>query len=112
VARLEDRPVGLCFVSARSHEPVSLRLAGCESRLSENAYVLVDNGNCARTRQTVFDFVATSRNQYRVLLDARTAEAGPLTYGRGLLVIQLLGRNAVARPGSGRGASPVLVPAA
>jgi hypothetical protein len=112
VTRLEDRPIGLCLVSANSHEPVGRRIAECEPHLAENAYLLIDNCNCAHTRQTAFEFVAASCNQYRVLLDAHTAEAGWLTLGRGLLVIQLLGRNTAAGPLSGRGTSSVLVPAA
>jgi hypothetical protein len=112
VARLENRPIGLCFVSANSHEPIAERLSNCEPLLAENAYLLIDNCNCARTRQTAHEFVAASRNQYRVLLDARTADAGALTLGQGLLVIQLLGRNTVIRPDSGQKISPVLLPAA
>ncbi|HET6328091.1 MAG TPA: hypothetical protein VFG04_25635 [Planctomycetaceae bacterium] len=112
VSRLDDRSIGLCFVSANSHEPIARRLVECEPHLAENAYLLLDNGNCHRTRQTAFDFVAASRNQYRVLVDARGTERDALTWGRGLLVVQLLGRNRVSRPLSGRGTSPVLVPAA
>ncbi|HEV8067915.1 MAG TPA: hypothetical protein VGP76_09265 [Planctomycetaceae bacterium] len=112
VARLENRPIGLCFVSANSHEPIAERLSDCEPHLAENAYLLIDNGNCARTRQTALEFVAASRNQYRVLMDARSAETCALTWGRGLFVIQLLGRNAVGRSVTGHGTSPVLVPAA
>jgi hypothetical protein len=112
VDRLDDRPIGMCLVSADSHEPVAQRLADCEPYLAENAYLLIENCSCVRTRETAFQFVAASRNQYRVLVDARAAEADELTWGRGLLVLQLLGRNAVTRPQSGRGTSPVLAPAA
>jgi hypothetical protein len=109
VARLADRAIGMCVVSADSHEPVAQRLSECEPYLAENAYVLVDNCNCERTRQAALEFVATIRNQYRVLMDARSAETGALTWGRGLVVIQLLGRNAVRNAPS---AAPVLAPAA
>jgi hypothetical protein len=112
LARLGDRSIGLCFVSANSHEPVAGRLVECEPHLAENGYLLLDNGNCVRTRQTALEFVAASRNQYRVLVDARATEADALTWGRGLLVIQLLGRNAVARPFPERPTSPALRPAA
>jgi hypothetical protein len=112
VMRLDDRAIGLCLVSAGSHEPVARRLADCEPHLAENAYLLVENVNCERTRQAAFEFAAASRNQYRVLMDVRTAEACSLTWGRGLLVVQLLGRNAVSLPRSKRGTSPALVPAA
>jgi hypothetical protein len=112
VARLGDRAIGMCFVSADSHEPVAQRLSECEPHLAENAYLLVDNCNCERTRQAALEFVAGSRNQYRVLLDARTAEPCVLTWGCGLLVIQLLGRNAAASSVDERGTSPVLLPAA
>ena len=116
LARLDERTIGVCFVSALSHEPIAERLAQCEPHLAENAYLLVDNCNCERTRQLALDFMAASRNQYRVLADARTAEtgalAGPLTWGRGLLVLQLLGRNAVVPRVTGRGTPPVLAPAA
>jgi hypothetical protein len=112
VARLENRPIGVCFVSANSHEPIAERLVDCEPLLAENGYLLIDNGNCARTRQTTLEFVATSRNQYRVLMDARSDETCAVTWGRGLFVIQLLGRNAVGRSDSGLDASPVLIPAA
>jgi hypothetical protein len=112
VARLENRPIGLGFVSANSHEPIARRLVDCERHLAENAYLLIDNCNCVRTRQAALEFVAASSNQYRVLLDARTAGAGALTLGQGLLVIQLLGRNTAIRPVSGRETLPVLVPAA
>jgi|GEM_PF-5975674 len=116
LTRLDERTIGVCFVSALSHEPIAARLVQCEPHLAENAYLLVDNCNCERTRQLALDFVAASRNQYRVLADARTAEtgslAGALTWGRGLLVLQLLGRNAVVPRATGRGAPPVLAPAA
>jgi hypothetical protein len=112
VARLADRPVGMCFVSADSHEPIAERLVDCEPHLAENAYLLVDNCNCARTRQAALEFVATSRNQYRVLMEARPAETCALTWGRGLLVVQLLGRNVAVRTHSERQTSPALLPAA
>jgi hypothetical protein len=112
VQRLDGRPIGFCLVSAASHEPIASRLIECEPHLAENAYLLVDNGNCDRTRQAVFDFMTASRNQFRVLWDARTANAGPLTVGRGLLAIQLLGRNAARRSDFERPGKPVLVPAA
>jgi hypothetical protein len=116
LARLDERTIGVCFVSALSHEPIAERLAQCEPHLAENAYLLVDNCNCERTRQLTLDFMAASRNQYRVLADARTAEPGSimgsLTWGRGLLVLQLLGRNAVMPRVTGRGTPPVLAPAA
>lgn len=112
VQRLNGRPIGLCFVSAVSHEPIACRLTECEPHLAENAYLLVGNGNCARTRQAAFDFMTASRNQFRVLWDARTADAGPLTVGRGLLAIQLLGRNAARRSEFERQGKPVLVPVA
>jgi hypothetical protein len=112
VMRLNGRSIGLCFLSAASHEPIAPRLSECEPHLAENAHLLVDNGNCDRTRQAVFDFMTVSRNQFRVLWDARTADTGPLTVGRGLLAIQLLGRNAARRSEFERPGKPVLVPAA
>jgi hypothetical protein len=112
VARLADRPIGMCFVSANSREPVAQGLADCEPHLAENAYLLIDNANCEGTRRAAFEFLAASQNQYRVLMDARSAETCAVTWGRGLFVIQLLGRNAVGRSVEGRGTSPVLVPAA
>jgi hypothetical protein len=112
LARLEERAIGLCFLSAASHEPIARRFTLCEPHLAENAYVLLDNCNCERTRQAAFDFMQASGNQYRVLVDARATEASPLTYGRGLLVIQLLGRNTAARPRSLPATPPVLLPAA
>ncbi len=112
LSRLEEWPIGFCFVSADSHEPVARRLADCEPHLAENAYLLLDNGNCERTRQAAFEFMAASPNQYRVLIEARAAETCSLTWGRGVIVIQLLGRNAIARPASGRETPPVLAPAA
>ena len=51
--------------------------------------------------------MATSRNQYRVLMEPR-ASGRALTWGRGLLVIQLLGRNATVRPHSRRQRRPCL----
>jgi hypothetical protein len=112
VARLEERDIGLCFLSAASHEPIAGRLALCEPHLAENAYVLLDNCNCERTRLAALDFMQVSGNQYRVLVDARTSESGPLTFGRGLLVMQLLGRNTAARLRSQPATPPVLAPAA
>jgi hypothetical protein len=109
VTRLSNRSISLCFVSADSHEPIARRLFDCEPHFAENAYLLIDNANCERTRQAALEFVAGSQNQYRVLLDARTPKPCALTWGRGLLVIQLLGRNAAR---SSRSTSPVLVPAA
>jgi hypothetical protein len=112
VARLADRPIGLCFVSADSHEPIAERLVDCEPCLAENAYLLIDNANCEVTRRAAFEFVAASQNQYRVLMDARTSEARGLTWGRGLLVMQLLGRNTIARRVVESATLPILAPAA
>ncbi|HXY33492.1 MAG TPA: hypothetical protein VEI07_04645 [Planctomycetaceae bacterium] len=112
VTQLGERPIGLCLVSAQSHEPIAPRLAECEPHLGENAFLLVENCNCERTREAAFEFVAASRNQYRLLMEVRTPEPCSLTWGRGLLVMQLLGRNAVVPAHSERGRSPLLLPAA
>jgi hypothetical protein len=112
VARLGSRRIGMAFVSALTHESVARRLADCQLYLAENAYLLVDNANCARTRDAVLEFASAGPNQYRVLFEARTKQECSLTWGRGLIVMQLLGRNALVRHHSEPATSPVLVPAA
>jgi hypothetical protein len=112
VARLGNRRIGICLVSALTHESVARRLADCQLYLAENAYLLVDNANCARTRDAVLEFASGGPNQYRVLFEARTKQECSLTWGRGLIAMQLLGRNALVPSLLAPVTSPMLVPAA
>lgn len=72
------------------------RLKAAEPCLAENAFLLIDNANESGMRETSLEFINGSSNQYRILLDRRTSHHDSLCFGSGCLLIQLLGRNAVA----------------
>jgi hypothetical protein len=111
-ASLQDMSIGFCFIGGGSHENPLERLRGSEPRLAENAFILVENSNSPRVRDAGLGFIQSSRNQYRILLDRRTPYHGGLTFGNGVLLFQLLGRNAAADRRTREPAAPVLVPAA
>ena len=71
------------------------RLDACEPHLAENAVGAIENCNRPEIRNAGLQFLRSSRNQYRVLLDRDMLNHGSLTFGDGLLLFQLLGRNAV-----------------
>ena len=105
-------PIGFCVVRTSLGHDLLARLHACEPHLAENAIVLIDNCNEADLRSAGLQFIRSSRNQYRILLDRRAPHHGPLTFGDGLLLFQLLGRNAAfARPAE-KPTAPLLVPAA
>ncbi len=98
LARPRTIPIGFCVVRGQRGQRFARALQACEPHLAENAVVLVDNCNQADLRNAGLQFMRASRNQYRVLLDRLAPHHGALTFGDGLLLFQLLGRNtAVAR---------------
>lgn len=111
-ARPGQVPVGCCMIGTQSSDDVLQRLEACEPHLAENAVVLIENANRAAVRSAGLAFIRSSENQYRVLLDRPTPHHGGLTFGNGLLLFQLLGRNALAHRRVEEPASLALVPAA
>jgi hypothetical protein len=111
-AQLENVPIGFCLIGADANEPPLERLEAAEPHLAENAVVLVENANSSTVRNAGLAFIRSSRNQYRVLLDRRVLHQGELTFGNGLLLFQLLGRNAAADRQARKPIAPALVPAA
>ena len=111
-----ETPIGVCLIRAGSDEDSADDLRGrlvlSEPHLAENAHVLVENVNAAGVRDAALAFLRTSPNQYRVLLDQPTPHQGRLTFGDGLLLYQLLGRNQAADRRVRKPAAPALVPAA
>jgi hypothetical protein len=105
-------PIGVCFIGSSTRHDAITRLRLCEPHLAENALVLVENCNRADVRHAALGFINASRNQFRVLLDRRTMRHGGLTFGNGILLFQLLGRNAAAAAPLRHTAGPALVPAA
>jgi hypothetical protein len=105
-------PIGFCVVRAIGSDDLLSRLVACEPHLAENAVVLVENCNRAEMRKAGLHFIRSSRNQYRVLLDRCTSHHGALTFGDGLLLFQLLGRNAAVSRDAQRLPVPALTPAA
>jgi hypothetical protein len=110
--QLHEGPIGCCLIGqSAAADPLEL-LNTAEPHLVENAVVLVENVNDAAHESAVLTFIGSSANQYRILLDQRTVHHGELTFGTGLLVFQLLGRNAAAKRPLEKPITPVLVPAA
>src|SRR5580692_2029165 len=68
--------IGFCIVRANASGDLLARLEACESHLAENAVVLIENCNRAEIRNAGLQFLRSSRNQYRVLLDRRTPHHG------------------------------------
>jgi hypothetical protein len=108
----QKNPIGFCVVRASGSDDLLSRLGTCEPHLAENAVVLIENCNRAEMRNAGLQFLRSSRNQYRVLLDRDTAHHADLTFGDGLLLFQLLGRNAAVSRDAQRVAAPALTPAA
>jgi hypothetical protein len=111
-AQLHELPIGCCLIGASAADDPLERLSTAEPHLAENCVVLVENVNATSHRSAALAFIGSSANQYRILLDQRTPHHGELTLGNGLLVFQLLGRNAAAKRPLQKPAAPVLVPAA
>jgi hypothetical protein len=111
-AQLHELPIGCCLIGASTADDPLERLNTAEPHLAENGVVLVENVNDASHRSAALAFIGSSANQYRILLDQRAPHHGELTLGNGLLVFQLLGRNAAAKRLLQKPAAPVLVPAA
>ena len=112
-AQLHELPIGCCLIGASTADDPLERLNTAEPHLAENCVVLVENVNDGGShRRAALAFIGSSANQYRILLDQRTPHHGELTLGNGLLVFQLLGRNAAAKRPLEKPATPVLVPAA
>jgi hypothetical protein len=111
-----ETPIGVCLIRAGSDEDsaddLHERLVLSESHLAENANVLIENVNAAGVREAALGFIRESRNQYRVLLDQPTPRPGRLTFGDGLFLYQLLGRNQAADRRARKPIAPALVPAA
>jgi hypothetical protein len=105
-------PIGFCVVRTSGSDELLSRLRTGEPHLAENAVVLIENCNRAEMRNAGLQFVRSSRNQYRVLLDRGTSHHGDLTFGDGLLLVQLLGRNAAVSRDAQRPPVPALTPAA
>ncbi len=110
--QLHDVPIGFCLIPANTGDDPLERLKASEPHLAENAVILVENANCPDVWEAGHGFIQSSRNQYRVLLDRRAPHHGELTFGNGLLLFQLLGRNAASDRRTRKPAAPVLVPAA
>lgn len=68
-----------------------------EPYFAENCIVMVDDSNWEQVRRANLDFMNTSRNQYRVLLDKQTPASGHPTFWNGLMIFQLVGRNKVSK---------------
>jgi hypothetical protein len=105
-------PIGFCVVRATGSDDLLSRLDACEPHLAENAVVLIENCNHAELRKVGLEFMRASRNQYRVLLDRPAPHHGALTFGDGLLLFQVLGRNVTDVRHAERSAAPILTPAA
>ncbi len=110
--QVHDVPIGFCLIGANPSDDPLERLKASEPHFTENAIVLVENVNCPDVWDAGLAFIRSSRNQYRVLLDRRTPHHRELTFGNGLLLFQLLGRNRAAERRTRQPAAPVLVPAA
>jgi hypothetical protein len=106
------RKIGFCLIRANPCDDPVDRLSACEQHLAENAVVLVENVNDPDVRNAALAFIRSSANQYRVLLDGRAPHHGELTFGNGLLLFQLLGRNAAADRQAPQTTVHALVPAA
>jgi hypothetical protein len=105
-------PIGFCVVRASGSDDLLSRLGKCEPHLAENAVVLIENCKHAEMLKAGLQFIRSSRNQYRVLLDRGTSHHGDLTFGDGLLLFQLLGRNAAVSRDAQRLPAPALTSAA
>jgi hypothetical protein len=105
-------PIGFCVVEPSANKDLLSRLQACEPHLAENAVVMIDNCNRAELRNAGLDFMRSSRNQYRVLLDRLAPQHGALTFGDGLLLFQLLGRNAAVARQAEKPTVAALAPAA
>lgn len=80
-----------------------LKLA--EPFFAENCLVMIDDTNWEQVRRANLDFINTSLNEYRILLDETTPKSGHPTWWNGIMLFQLVGKNRLAQdasPASGK----------
>lgn len=88
-AQVHTGPIGVyMYDGAHSypHQPEGLRIA--ESFLAKDGIIVIDDTNAQEPRQATLDFMASSRNAYRMLLDQTTCQANHLTFWCGIMVLQ------------------------
>jgi len=66
-------------------------LALAEPFFSPNCLVMIDDTNTREARQATLDFIAASRNRYRVLLDEPTTRNCHPTFWDGIMMLQKVG---------------------
>ena len=89
----EEKPIGV-YIYDGSHDYQNqldgLKLA--EPFLAEGAIVIVDDTNWTDPERATLDFMASSKFNYEVVLNEKTAGNGHPTWHNGIMVIKKLGR--------------------
>lgn len=105
-ANVHEGPIGFyLFDGPHTYRDQIDGLKIAEPFFAENCIIMVDDSNWDQVRKANFDFMKTSRNQYRVLLDQRTPASGHPTFWNGVMVFQLIGRNKLAKARNSAGQS-------
>jgi hypothetical protein len=88
-AKIHQEPIGFYIYDAEhSYENQLKGLQVAEPFFAPDCIVLVDDTNLDAPRNALFDFIAQSRNSYRVLLDRRTRSNLHPTLWNGVIVVQ------------------------
>lgn len=88
-AEIHDEKIGFYLYDGVHHyenQLESLQLA--EPYFGENCIIFVDDTNGVAPRSATLDFIAKSKNEYRILLDRQTAGQMHPTFWEGVIVFQ------------------------
>lgn len=93
-ANIHHEPIGFyIYDGEHSYESRLKGLQVAEPFFAPDCIVLVDDTNLNAARNGLFDFIAQSRNSYRVLLDRTTRSNAHPTLWNGVTVLQRTNRN-------------------
>lgn len=91
-SRVHDGQIGFYFYDAdHSYENQLNGLRVAEPFFAERCVVMVDDTNWDSAWRATMDFLDSSPNRYRILLDCMTAGCGHPTFWNGLLIFQRTG---------------------
>ncbi|UCE19732.1 MAG: class I SAM-dependent methyltransferase [Gemmatimonadota bacterium] len=62
-----------------------------EQFFSDGCIVMIDDTNFSQVRKATQDFIATSKNTYEILVDARTPRDRHMTFWNGVMIFQKTG---------------------
>jgi hypothetical protein len=88
-ANVHQGPIGFyLFDGPHTYQDQFDGLKLAEPHFAEGCLILIDDTNWSHVRQANLDFMAQSRDEYRILLDERTPKSGHPTFWNGVMLFQ------------------------